>query len=418
MHLDLDAFFASAERVHNPALRHRPIAVGGRADPFIFDKKAKSRKVSLKNAGAFVPVIFHRDKKASFENFFQEKEKIRGIVITSSYEARAFGIKTGMSIAQALKLCPHLIVCVPQHHIYHDMSHRLKKFLELKVPLLEQYSIDEFFADVGGWIEDKDVEAFAYQLKKEIEDRFSLPISIGISNTKWLAKLSTNYAKPAGVKYLHRDAISSFIKDIPIEEFPSIGKATQKKLFHYQKRTLGDIESSKDLLYSWGNTGKRLYERVCGLDHDRVEHQRDRKSIGISRTFDPITDRVEIKRRLTILARHLIFLVLKLKLHPKTLYLSIRYPYQSSKKQYSFERLLSEEFLLQKVQALFLELDIYPQSTIIRLSISLTNFQTDANKYPSLFEYQKDRVAYRLSQQTQKMREKYGVDIIKRGSEL
>ena len=76
MHLDLDAFFASAERVHNPALCNRPIAVGGRADPFIFDKEAKSKKVSLKNAGAFVPVIFHRDKKESFENFFKEKDKM------------------------------------------------------------------------------------------------------------------------------------------------------------------------------------------------------------------------------------------------------------------------------------------------------------------------------------------------------
>ena len=418
MHLDLDAFFASAEQIDNPHLRHKPIVVGGRSDPFIFDKEAKSKKVSLDNQGAFVPTLFHREKKGDFESFFKEEERIRGIVITSSYEARAFGIKTGMSIAQALKLCPKLIVCVPHHHLYHDLSHRLKHFLETKVPLLEQYSIDEFFADVSGWVEEEDIEAFAWNLRKEIEDTFALPISIGIAHTKYLAKLATNYAKPKGVKYLKKEDISSFISDIPIEAFPSIGNATQKKLKAYQKHTLADIESSKALLYSWGNSGKLLYDRVCGLDSDKVEHKRDRKSIGISRTFDPIIDRQEIRRRLTILARHLIFLVTKLQLNPKTFYLGIRYPYQSSKKQHSFERLLSEELILALSQEMFQELDIYPHSEVIRLTISLTNFQEKPHQYPSLFDYHDDRVAYRLTQHTQKMREKYGVDIIKRGSEL
>ncbi len=418
LHLDLDAFFASAERIGKPHLHNIPIAVGGRADPFIFDKDAKSKKVSLENSGAFVPTLFHREMKKDFESYFKEKEKIRGIVITSSYEARAFGVKTAMPLVQALKLCPHLVICLPQHHLYHDLSHRLKLFLETKVPSLEQYSIDEFFADVSGWIADRDIEHFAYQLKQEILEEFSLPISIGIAQTKWLAKLSTNYAKPDGVKLLKPKDIGTFIHNIPIEAFPGIGKATQKKLLHYQKRTLGDIKDAKNLLYAWGNSGKQLYDRVCGLDHDKIEHKSDRKSIGISRTFDAIEDRVEIRRRLTILARHLIFLVSKLQLHPKTLFIGIRYAYQSSKKQVSFERLLHEEFLLKKSLEIFQELDRYPHSKVIRLTISLSNFQKNPNKYPSLFAYEEDRIAHKLTQKTQKMREKYGVDIIKRGSEL
>ncbi len=418
MHLDLDAFFASAERIGNPHLAHIPIAVGGRADPFIFDKTAKSKKVTFENSGAFVPTLFHREIKKDFESYFKEKEKIRGIVVTSSYEARAFGIKTAMPLAQALKLCPHLVVCLPQHHLYHDLSHKLKLFLETKIPSIEQYSIDEFFADVSGWIQDEEIEAFARALKDDILKEFSLPISIGIAKTKWLAKLSTNFAKPDGVKLLKPENISSFIYDIPIEAFPGIGKATQKKLHHYQKKTLGDIEDSKTLLYSWGNSGKVLYDRVCGLDHDRIEHKRDRKSIGISRTFDAIEERDEIKRRLTILSRHLIFLVSKLHLHPKTLFIGIRYQYHSSKKQLTFERLLHEDFLLTKSLEIFEELDIYPKSSVIRLTISLTNFQKNPIKYPSLFDYHDDRISHKLTEKTQKMREKYGVDIIKRGSEL
>jgi len=418
MHLDLDAFFASAERVGNPHLHDIPIAVGGRADPFIFDKNAKSKKVSMKNSGAFVPTLFHREVSQDFESFFREEKKIRGIVITSSYEARAFGVKTAMPLAQALKLCPHLTVCVPNHHLYHDISHNLRKFLETKIPSLEQYSIDEFFADVGGWIEDDAVEEFAQNLKKEIAQKFSLPISIGIAKTKSIAKLSTNAAKPDGVKITRAEDVSSFIHDIPIEEFPGIGKATQKRLAQYKKRTLGDIEDSKNLLYSWGNAGKILYDRVCGLDKEKIEHKKDRKSIGISRTFDPLIDRVEIKRRITILARHLIFLVKKLHLNPKTLYVGIRYQYQSSKKQVSFERLIHEDFLLNEALKNFDELDIHPHSAVIRLTISLTNFQKTPTKYPSLFDYHDDRVSHQLTEKTQKMREKYGVDIIKRGSEL
>jgi DNA polymerase-4 len=418
LHLDLDAFFASAERIANPHLRDRPIAVGGRADPFIFDKDAKSKKVSLKNAGAFVPTLFHREKKENFESFFKEKEKIRGIVITSSYEARAFGIKTGMTLQEAIKRCPQLLVCVPNHPLYHELSHKLKCFLETKVPSLEQFSIDEFFADVSGWIADQEVESFAQTLKDDIEKEFQLPISIGIAKTKWLAKLSTNYAKPKGVKLLLPEGISDFISDIPIEKFPSIGHATQKKLKQYQKYTLGDIADSKSLLYSWGNAGKILYDRVCGLERESVQHHRDRKSIGISRTFDPIDERVELKRRVSILTRHLIFLVGKLQVYPKTLYVSIRYQYQSSKKQVSFQRELSEDFLLSLAQEMFQQLDIYPHSHVIRLTISLNNFQKTANRYPSLFHYHADSKSVKLSEKTQKLREKYGVDIIKRGSEL
>ncbi len=419
MHLDLDAFFASAERISAPHLQGKPIAVGGRSDPFIFDKKAKSKKVSLENSGAFVPVLFNREKETTFSTFFQEKERIRGIIITCSYEARAYGIKTGMSIREALSRCPNLIVREPNHQHYHTLSHDLRSFLETKVPSLEQYSIDEFFADVSGWIEEDDIEYFAKKLKKEILKEFSLPISIGIAKSKWIAKLATHFAKPDGIYYVPASHLSTFIHDIPISLFPGIGKAYQKKLLHYQKKTLGDIEASKELLYSWGNSGKVLYQRVCGIDNERVAHKKDRKSIGISRTFDPIIERKELKRRLMILARHLIFLVLKLQLHPKTIFVSLRYQYHtSSKKQISINRVLSESFLQEKVQELFDTLDVYPYSPLIRITISLTNFQQNLPKQLSLFSFESDQKSRELSLQTQKIREKYGVDIIKRGREL
>jgi DNA polymerase-4 len=284
--------------------------------------------------------------------------------------------------------------------------------------LLEQYSIDEFFADISGWIKEEEIEAFAENLRQEIAKELSLPISIGIAPSKWIAKLCTNFAKPKGIKYIQQKDLDAFIFDIPIEDFAGIGRATQAKLHKYHKQTLGDIQASKTLLYSWGNSGKVLYDRVCGLDKDKVIHKRDRKSIGISRTFDAIKNRRELHRRIHILARHLLFLLNKQTLHPQTLHFGIRYTHASSKKQIPLEGILSEQFLYQTTIMIFKQLDIYPQSEVIRLTLSFSNFQDKAIQSRSLFAYHDERKAHELSLKTQNLREKYGIDILKWGSEL
>lgn len=149
IHLDLDCFFASCERVRNPSLLEKCVAVGGRGDPFIFDKKPSSaKKLMTLNSGAFVPSLFHAEHDSS--NYFRDGDTIRGIITTASYEARRYGIKTAMSVHEALRLCPHLIVLPPNHLLYHTMSHELMEYLSTVVPVMEQYSIDEMFGDLRG----------------------------------------------------------------------------------------------------------------------------------------------------------------------------------------------------------------------------------------------------------------------------
>ncbi len=418
LHLDLDSFFVSAHRTKDNSLLNKPVVVGGRSDPFIFDKGFNKTKVQNQNSGAFVPTLFIRDKEASFEEYFKEGDRLRGIVITASYEARSLGIKTGMSIREALSLCKELIVLTPTHKLYHDFSKRLKDFLYTKIPIIEQYSIDEFFADVGGWVEDDEVKEFAKEIKASIYQEFGLPISIGIAKTKWIAKFATSFAKPDGVKLILPQNLDKYLKQTPIEKFPGIGRSFTKKLHSYKKFTLWDIKTSKSLLYSFGRGGEDIYKRVCGEDDEKVIPNRPRKSIGISRTFDPIDDRDELKRRVIILSRHLVFMVSKYNYSPTTLHLSIRYEYAKSKKQITFNRIFNEVFFIKRVLKLFNELDIYKHSKVIRLSISLRNF----TKYPkepySLFEYEKDRKFNTLLKQTTKMREKYGIDIIRVASEI
>ncbi len=151
LHLDLDSFFASAERTRDIALIGRPLIVGGRGDPFIFDRRAaKQKRLITMNSGAFVPSLFHAKYDAS--SYFFEKEQIRGIVTTASYEARRCGVKTAMSICEALGLCLEALLLPPDHLLYHTLSHQMMQILADEIPIVEQYSIDELFGDVTGWI--------------------------------------------------------------------------------------------------------------------------------------------------------------------------------------------------------------------------------------------------------------------------
>ena len=415
-HLDLDAFFVSAERSINPKLYGKAIAIGGRSDPYIFSKKRLQRDILFQNSGAFVSAVFIDKDTKNLPNYFCENGKIRGIVTTSSYEARKYGIKTGMSIAEAKSRCKELIVIKPNHALYHKLSKNLREYMEEHIPIIEQFSIDEFFGDLHGWIKEEDTYRFLSDIQNDILKKFKLPCSIGIAKSKWTAKLATEYAKPFGIKQVNN--IDEFIKDIPIEKFPFIGKAMQKKLHKYKKFTLKDIKESKTLLYSWGNHGKTIYDRVCGIDNEIVLEKEGRKSVGISRTFDELKDRKEIQRRLYILCRHLSFMVSKLDLTPTTIYLSIRYKYSKKRKQQTFNRLFNEKFLTQIIIQTFLELDKNSLDPVIRLSISLCNFIKKEKFTPSVLNIEEDLKYHKLSRQSYKLQKKYGIDIIRSAKEL
>ena len=148
IHLDIDCFFAAAHRINNPQLNNIPIAVGGRSNLSIFSKSPQKRELS-KIDGAFTSSILSvSDNSKTFEEYFLDKDKrVRGIITTSSYEARAYGVKTAMSVAEALRWCPNLIVIPPNYSLYHELSHKLKLLLQNTIPTIEQFSIVEFFCD-------------------------------------------------------------------------------------------------------------------------------------------------------------------------------------------------------------------------------------------------------------------------------
>lgn len=419
IHIDIDCFFVSALRIEEPELEYKAVAIGGRSDTKIFDKDSKNQIVNFQNSGSFVPTFYKAHEKEDIESFKDKDGRIRGILTTSSYEARAFGVKTAMSIREALQLCPHLIVRAPNMSLYQELSHKLHDFLALKIPLIEQASIDEFYGDLSGWVEDEDVPAFIDALRHEIKKEIKLPVSIGAAKTRYIAKLATTYAKPFGSKSIYEHNFDKFVNPIAINDFAGIGKSMHEKLSSNHIHTLGELRSAKGLVESFGPYAKELYRRVNGESDEAIKTAHKRKSIGISRTFDPIFQRDELKRRVHVLARHLSFALGKLGVIPTVFHLGISYEMnQKSHKNIS----LAEIFTEKKFDSLCLELfhgaDTQKRLRVIRLSITCSSFTRDSKKELSLLGFADEQKLHNLTKSLQDLREKYGIDSVKFASEM
>ncbi len=420
LHIDIDAFFASAESAVDKSLRGVPMAVGSRSNLEIFETARSNTRLMNDNSGAFVAPVFYSERSKTFESYFVDhiggERKIRGIITSASYEARACGVKTAMPVAQALQLCPQMIVIPSHYKLYHTMSQKLYRFMQKKIPRVEQYSIDEFFGDLRGWVEDEEVYPFALALQKEIMARFSLPVSIGIAKAKWIAKLATETAKPYGIYKV--DDIDAYIEHIPIEAFPGIGKGFQKRLKEHHIRTLGELKRSRALLYRWKKPGIQLYKRVTGTDEEGISLRPPRKSIGISRTFDAIYDTEEVRRRIMVMARHISYMVLSINANPTSFYLRIGYEYGIKvKKHESHTRIFSEHLYKQILEEMFESIVLHGEGAI-KLSLSISHFTSQHKRTLSLLEFDIDMRYKKLSQNIQLLREKFGIDIVKTGNEF
>ena len=421
IHIDIDCFFASAARIVEPSLNNKPIAIGGRSDTKIFTKEAKRQTVNFENTGSFVPTFYKTYEKSDddIEAFRDKDGRIRGILTTSSYEARAYGIKTTMTIREALQRCPELIIKAPNMSLYQKLSHELHQFLCTKIPLIEQASIDEFYGDLSGWVEDKDVPQFIDTLRHEIKKAIQLPVSIGAAQTRYIAKLATTYAKPFGCKTIYPENFDTFVNPIKVENFAGIGKSMRRNLHSVHIFTLGELRERRGTVESWGPYAKDLYKRVSGLSDGEIKTTHKRKSIGISRTIDPLHDRIELRRRIHVLARHLSYAILKLEVIPTVFHLSISYEgSQRSHKNISMAEIFTEKKFDSLCLKLFKEADLYTRLHVIRLSINCSSFTRDSKKELSLIGFEDEQEMRRLTDASQVLRQRYGIDVLKWGSEL
>ncbi|WP_010287785.1 DNA polymerase IV [Kurthia massiliensis] len=246
-HIDMNCFYASVEQALNPALRGKPVAVGG--DP---------------------------------------KER-RGIVVTCSYEARARGVYTTMRVTEALKICPELIVLKPNFERYRKASKAMFDMLRSYTHLVEPVSIDEGYMDVT----DITVGAEALMLAQTIQQRLltelQLPCSIGIAPNKFLAKTASDMKKPMGITVLRKREVANVLWPRPVIEMHGVGKKTAEKLRAHQLETIGDIaHTDKRMMKQWfGKNGERMHERAHGIDDRTVDPEAiyDTKSVGNSTTL-------------------------------------------------------------------------------------------------------------------------------------
>ena len=419
IHIDLDCYFVSAHRTLDKSLHNIPVAVGGKSNVDIFSHTRVKRTMATNRASFSSKILDSEDENSSNDYFVDENNKIRGIITSASYEARAFGVKTAMSVNEALKLCPNLKMIPPKYSLYDELSSKLKELLELEIPLIEQFSIDEFFGDLTGYIKEDEAEDFARKLKDKIFKELNLPCSIGLANTKYLSKLMTNEAKPNNIKLLKKENIEEFTKNILIENFTGIGKSLCEKLSGYNIKTLGDIRKNKNLFYSFGKVGIDTYNRVCGIKDSKLNITKEKKSIGIGRSFDVVFSREELKRRVIILSRYLSFIVKKDGHNPLSFQIHIKYESNiKTKAQENSNKIFNEFDFKNSIINLFMQADKHRNHGVVQLYITVFNFAKKGEHTYNLFEYEDDLKKDKLGKNIQNLREKFGIDILKSACEL
>ena len=419
IHIDLDCYFVSAHRTLDKSLHNIPVAVGGKSNVDIFSHTRVKRTMATNRASFSSKILDSEDENSSNDYFVDENNKIRGIITSASYEARAFGVKTAMSVNEALKLCPNLKMIPPKYNLYDELSSKLKELLELEIPLIEQFSIDEFFGDLTGYIKEDEAEDFAKKLKDKIFKELNLPCSIGLANTKYLSKLMTNEAKPNNIKLLKKENIEEFTKNILIENFTGIGKSFCEKLSGYNIKTLGDIRKNKNLFYSFGKVGIDTYNRVCGIKDSKLNITKEKKSIGIGRSFDVVFNREELKRRVMILSRYLSFIVKKDEHNPLSFQIHIKYESNiKTKAQENSNKIFNEFDFKNSIINLFMQADKHRNHGVVQLYITVFNFAKKGEHTYNLFEYEDDLKKDKLGKNIQNLREKFGIDILKSACEL
>lgn len=248
LHIDCDAFYASCEEIRNPKLKKRPMAVGG-----------------LTN---------------------------KSIITTANYEARKFGIHSAMPVFIARDLCPNLILVKVDHPYYKEKSQEVFDLVKSNADLYEQVSIDEAYIEA-------DLDApltFAKNLQKEILAKTQIPISIGISYNKFLAKLASDWNKPFGIKYIGEDDVDEILPDLPVYKVHGIGRRATEKLNRIGIYKVSDLlKLDRIFLESlFGKGGDYIYDVIRGIDHRPVNPTRDRKSIGKERTFRQNTNDAKV----------------------------------------------------------------------------------------------------------------------------
>jgi DNA polymerase-4 len=285
LHVDMDAFFASVEIKKRPELRNRPVVVGGGH---------------------------------------------RGVVAAASYEARKYGIRSAMSMSQALRLCPRAVVLPPDRAAYQEASARVMTILRNVTPLVEPLSLDEAFLDVAGAVRlHGRPGVIAELIRTRVEAELELTCSVGVAPTKFVAKLASARCKPDGLLVVPKDRVLEFLHPLPVTALWGVGARTAEPLHRLGIRTVGDLDATPldTLRRAVGVAGAdHLSALAAGLDPRVVEPHEVEKSISADRTLDvDLTAESDVRTELRRLSEEVGTRVRKRGFAARTVGIKIRY---------------------------------------------------------------------------------------------
>ena len=374
VHIDLDTFFVSVERLLDSSLNNIPVLVGGTNG--------------------------------------------RGVVAACSYEAREYGIHSAMPMRMAQRLCPEAIVIRGDGGMYSKFSKMVTEIIKEESPVYEKSSIDEFYIDASGMDRFFGTYKWAKELREKIIKETGLPISFGLSTNKTVAKVGTGEAKPNNYINIHKGNEKGFLAPLPVKKIPMVGDKSYKMLLSMGVKYVKTIQEIPiELMDSiMGKNGIVLWKKAQGIDNTPVEPYSERKSISSSITLDKDTiDTQRLKNILTAMAEKLAYQLRKEQKLTSVVTVTIRYSdfdTRTRQKRISYTSL--DHSLIKTVISLFDQL--YDRRLLVRLVGVRYSSLISGSYQMNLFEDTSEMIS--LYQAMDNIRNRYGNTAIRRVSTL
>ena len=364
VHMDLDTFFVSCERLLDSRLNGKPILIGGTSD--------------------------------------------RGVVASCSYEAREFGIHSAMPMRMAKQLCPEAVVLRGNSGVYTKFSKEVTDVIKESVPLYEKSSIDEFYIDLTGMDKFFGCHKLASELRQRIVKETGLPISFGLSVNKTVSKIATGEAKPNNEIRVISGTEKPFLAPLSVKKIPMVGKVTYKSLCDLGIKRIKTIqEMPMDLMHKvLGKNGLGIWKKANGIDNSPVIQYHERKSISTERTFgQDTTDIHKLKGLVIAMTENLAYQLRRGNKLTACVTFKIRYSdFQTYTQQKRIPYSAMDHNLIPAVLELFNKL--YNRRLLVRLIGVRFSHLVEGGHQINLFE--DNEIHLNLAQAIDKMRERYG----------
>lgn len=379
-HIDMNCFYASVEQSLDVNLKNKPVAVAG-----------------------------------------NPKER-RGILVTCSYEARAKGVYTTMSVWEAKRQCPELILLPPNFEKYREASKAMFEVLRSYTNLVEPVSIDEGYMDVTNIVDGAEAIELAKAIQNRLLSELDLPSSIGIAPNKFLAKTASDMKKPMGITILRKRQVPDILWPLPTIEMHGIGESTSKKLETLGLKTIGDIaqKSEYDMKLALGKSGIRLWQKSHGIDERQVDPDSiyDTKSVGNSMTApDDLLDIKELQKMVETLSGKVASRLRSKHLAGTTLQLQMRTAdWKNITRSISFKNgIYTYEDILKESLKLVNKHWNYEPLRLMGVTVSQVYDRRHEAQQLTLFDFQEHVKDEPIIKLIDKIKERFGEDSIQKG---